>query len=347
MKKRILCILSVILTVFSVSAFPVSGNALSISAKAGVLLDVQTGKILFEQSSREILPMASTTKVMTALLTLEYIEIFGDKTVIVTDEMCKVEGSSMGLKTGDQIQLSDLAVGMLLPSGNDAANAAALYISKSFKRFADCMNLKAQEIGMTDTHFVTPSGLDDPEHYTTAYDMAILTAAALENEKFAEIFSAKTVEIHYNGGKTPASFSNHNKLLGLYENCIGGKTGFTKKSGRCLVSAAKKNGCTLVAVTLNAPDDWNDHISLYQYGFFGLKTTSFKECMIKIPDTEGKNLMVRIPPIEKSHLFGHEIKRQIFLPKFIYAGAYGKGEVIGKMIYSLQGRIIETVEIQY
>lgn len=347
MKKRCFILVFTIAFLLSAAGIPVTAKEPSVSAKAAVLMDADTGKILFEKNSSEILSMASTTKVMTALLTLEYIDDLGDELVTITDAMARVEGSAMGLKAGDKILLSDLVVGMLLPSGNDAANAAALHISKTAEHFADAMNLKAEQLGMHNTHFVTPSGLDDEAHFTTAHDMALLTQAAIENPKFLSIFSAKTMAVTYNGGKKKATLKNHNKLLSLDERCIGGKTGFTKKSGRCLVSAGEKNGCRLIAVTLNAPDDWNDHMMMLDYGYSLLKTKMFPEEQYLVPTTGGMNLRIKLAAVEKSYVSGPEPIRQVVLPKFLYAAAYQKGEQIGEIRYLRDGVITERLPIEY
>ena len=230
----------------------------SVSAKSAILINADTGAVLYAKNEKERLPMASTTKIMTALIALETAAL-DDRCVTITDEMVRVEGSSMGLQAGDQLSLTSLAAGMLVVSGNDAANSVAIAISGSKEDFAEKMNRRAKDIGMNDTHFVTPSGLDDEAHYSTAYDMALLATIALANPDFAEIVKEKKYTIPYISPEQSRRFSNHNRLLSMYEGCIGVKTGFTKKSGRCLVSAAERDGIRLVAVTLNAPDDWNDH----------------------------------------------------------------------------------------
>ena len=165
---------------------------------------------------------------MTALLALEEAEKEGDPTVTVTEEMVAVEGSSMGLRAGDELPLTGLAAGMLLASGNDAANAVALYLDGSQEAFAERMNRRAVEIGMGNTHFVTPSGLDDEAHYSTAFDMALLAREALKNNKFRELASSGTYQIAFDNPEKKVQYTNHNKLLWLYEGCIGVKTGFTK-----------------------------------------------------------------------------------------------------------------------
>ena len=178
---------------------PVSarGEELAVSARSAVLLSGESGAVLWEKNPRERLPMASTTKIMTALLTLEEAERAGDPAVDITEEMAAVEGSSMGLQAGDRLTLANLAAGMLLASGNDAANAAALFLDGSQEGFARRMNSRAEEIGMKDTHFVTPSGLDAEDHFSTAYDLALLAREALENEAFAELAASPRCEVTF------------------------------------------------------------------------------------------------------------------------------------------------------
>ena len=312
-----------------------------VSAKAAVLYSPESEEFLFEKNSDLQLSMASTTKIMTALITLEYIETHGDSVVSITDEMVRVEGSSMGLQAGDKISLYNLCVGMLLSSGNDAANAASMYISKN--RFSGLMNIRARELGMLSTSFVTPSGLDDEKHYTTAHDMALLGGAAIKNLMFKEIASSKSMTITYNLGKTTVRLSNHNKLLSMADGCIGIKTGFTKKSGRCLVSAVERDGATLVCVTLNAPDDWNDHIRLYEDGFAGVKKYTPVNTDFRLQTTTWGTAKLYIENNEEIIYFGDKtITEEVYLPRFIY---YCKNKEFGRVDYLIDGKIISSRKI--
>ena len=243
----------------------VTGEAYGVGAAAAIVMEAESGEVLFAQEIHRQLPMASTTKIMTALLTLEQPNLQQEFTVDET--AIRVEGSSMGLRQGDTVTLYALAVGMLLASGNDAAGAAAVRISGSMKAFVAEMNRRAASLGMNNTHFVTPSGLDAEEHYSTAYDMALLARAALQNPLFAGIAASRRMTVSYGQPPYARSLLNHNRLLSLYGDAIGVKTGFTKKAGRCLVSAAEKDGVRLICVTLNCPDDWNTHAALYQRYF--------------------------------------------------------------------------------
>lgn len=277
MLKRILCT-AFFMAVFGLCAF--AQEKPHISAKAAALMAADTGEVLFAQNETERLGIASTTKIMTALLTLE--QATPNRVVKTTPEMVYVEGTSMGLKVGDSVSFHALVYGMLLSSGNDAANTAALSVSGSFKAFADLMNRKAKEIGMKNTHFVTPSGLDDKAHYSTAYDMALLGCYAIRNPLFAEVCSTQKATLFY--GKEPSRhcLTNHNRLLRTLPGAFGIKTGYTQKSGRCLVSAVQRNGVTLVCVTLCDPNDWQDHENLYEYGFSLIQR---KKITISVPQT--------------------------------------------------------------
>jgi len=263
LKKRITVFLTVCLIVFSLDI--TASASVNVSAQSAVLMCANTGKVLFSRNADKQLSMASTTKIMTSLLALE--AAMPDAEITVTKEMVSVEGTSMGLMVGDSVSLKELVYGMLLQSGNDAANTVACFLSGSPEEFAKLMNERAEKIGMKNSNFVTASGLDSENHYSTAYDMALLACESIKNPEFVSICSQKTAKLTYGNPPYPRTLTNHNKLLWKYDDTIGIKTGFTKKSGRCLVSAAERDGVTLVAVTLNAPNDWNDHISMFEYGF--------------------------------------------------------------------------------
>lgn len=238
-----------------------------ITAKGCVLMDAQTGYVLFAQNEQEKLPMASTTKIMTTLLTLESGDL--DTPFIVDSAAIHVEGSSMGLQEGDTVTRRALCVGMLLPSGNDGANAAAVSVGGSIPDFLEMMNARAKEIGMTRSFFASPSGLDAEGHGASAYDMALLAREALKNPDFAAICSRQSMTVCYGDPPYARTLTNTNKLLGMDDTVIGVKTGFTDAAGRCLVSACRRQESTLICVTLNDRNDWADHSALYDYGFAG------------------------------------------------------------------------------
>ena len=236
-----------------------------VSARGAVLMEAETGEVIFGQNEDARLPMASTTKLMTALVAVESLPL--DTTVEITAESVGVEGSSIYLTEGETLTLEALLYALLLESANDAATAIAVAVAGSTEAFAEKMNARGASLGLTDTHFVNPHGLDAEEHYTTAYELALITREALQNPTLRRISETSRKTIPLRGEDGVRLLLNHNKLLTTYEGCIGGKTGYTKKTGRCLASAAQRDGVTLIAVTLNAPDDWHDHTTMLDYGF--------------------------------------------------------------------------------
>lgn len=347
--KKIFILLAVLL-LLPAPAVHAAGEP-GVSAQSAILISGDDGTVIYEKNSHEKLAMASTTKIMTALLTLEEAERSGDPVIDITAEMVAVEGSSMGLKDGDRLTLINLTSGMLLASGNDAANAAAIYLGGSQEGFAELMNARAGEIGMAETNFVTPSGLDDDEHYSTAYDMALLGREAMGNEEFARIAGSSTLQVEFVEPEQRISYQNHNKLLRIYDGCIGIKTGFTKKAGRTLVSAAQRDGTTLIAVTLNAPDDWDDHMAMFDYGFSKVKTVNMggEALPESIPVAGSGKQGVTVCasqqvsmtlPIEEAQ----GVESRALLPKFLYAPVKA-GEKIGRVQYLSGGTEIYSVPI--
>ena len=257
MPKRAAAVLTVVLMLCSI--LPCRARAVSTSAAAAILVDADSGRVLYEQNANAKMLIASTTKIMTALVAIREGNL--SDMVTVKREATLTEGSSMYLKEGERLTLETLLYGLMLCSGNDAAVAIAEHVGGSQAGFVRLMNETARELGMAHTSFANPNGLDAETHYSTARDMAVLACAAMENETFTRIVSTRTVTI---GGRT---MTNHNKLLSWSEGCIGLKTGYTKAAGRTLVSCMEKNGQRLVAVTLQDGNDWADHQALYEYGF--------------------------------------------------------------------------------
>ena len=336
MFKKVVCAINILVffAVFSVNCLALDADDLS--AYSAVVYCVETGKVVFEKNAYDIRSMASTTKIMTSVIALECNT--PDRVVEITAEMVDVEGTSSGLKAGDSITLENLVYCMLLESGNDAANSVAIAVGGSFEKFVALMNKKAKEIGMHNTSFETPSGLDGENHYTTAYDMAILTAYALENPDFERICSSSSYKLSFENSEKTVTLSNHNRLLKEYEGCIGVKTGFTKKSGRCLVSAVKNDGITLIAVTLNAWDDWNDHKEMLDYGAECISSTDadsdFSAYSVPVTGSdismvgiECKNVRVAVDSASQP-----KIERKIYLEKFLYAPVE-KGDIVGYAEY--------------
>ena len=241
----------------AVLILPAPANALS--AQKAILMDAATGRILYEKNSESQSLIASTTKIMTALVVCEQCNVL-DR-MRIPKEAVGIEGSSMYLREGEVLTIQDLLYGLMLHSGNDAAVALAIYCGGTVEGFAELMNDKAHQLGMKDSHFENPNGLDAPGHYSTARDLAILASYAMNNPVFAKTVSTKSVT----AGQR--YLRNHNKLLWLFDGSDGVKTGYTRAAGRILVSSAVRSGRRLIAVTINAPDDWNDHAALLRQGF--------------------------------------------------------------------------------
>lgn len=241
----------------AVLLYPV--HAAAVCAEHAILLDGHTGKVLYEKQADQQSLIASTTKIMTGLIICEQCNVL-DR-VCVPKEAVGIEGSSMYLKENEVLTVQDLLYGMMLNSGNDAAVALAIYCGKSIEGFAKLMNEKARDLGLSNTHFVNPNGLDAPGHYSSARDLAILASYAMQNPIFAKTVSTKQVKAadHY--------LTNHNKLLWQLDGTDGVKTGYTKAAGRILVSSVTRNGRRLICVTINDGDDWADHKALHNNGF--------------------------------------------------------------------------------
>ena len=249
---------------FSAECFAFS----DISAKSYVVMEQSTNSVIFSKNMNVRMKPASTTKILTAICAVENARL--TDLVTVSKNAAYQEGSSMYLKEGDKVTLENLVYGLMLNSGNDAAVAIAEHIGGSVEKFSNIMNNKAKDIGAVNSNFENPNGLDSDEHYVTAYDLALITSYCLNNEKFSEIVATKSKVIKGNDGLNKY-LSNHNKMLHTYPDCIGVKTGFTKKSGRTLVTSAKKDGIKIIVVTLNAPNDWSDHKKLLDRGFLSVE----------------------------------------------------------------------------
>lgn len=294
-------------------------EASAISAEHAILFDATTERILYSKNADDRSLIASTTKIMTALIVCEQTNVL-DR-VRIPKEAVGIEGSSIYLRENEVLTVQELLYGLMLHSGNDAAVALAIYCGGTVEGFAQLMNDKAHRLGLTDTHFENPHGLDSPEHYSTARDMAVLAAYAMENPIFAKTVSTKSVSI------TGRTLRNHNKLLWRYEGADGVKTGFTKAAGRILVSSATRQGRRLVAVTMNAPDDWNDHIALFQDGFSKYEVChiiSAGDCLGTVEVAGGESTSVELIAAEDfSYALAKNETKQIVLPEpgFVYAPA--------------------------
>lgn len=300
--------------------------ALDVSAHSAILMDGTTGRVLYEKNADERSLIASTTKIMTALIALEQAEL--DAVVKVPAEAVGIEGSSMYLKKGECLTVEELLYGLMLSSGNDAAVAIALHVSDSIEEFVEEMNNKAEELELTETHFANPNGLDSEENYGTARELAAIAAYALKNPTFVKIASTKSVQC------TDRRLVNHNKLLWQYEGAVGVKTGYTRKAGRILVGAAQRNGRTLISVTINAPEDWQDHRAMLDYGFAQYEERELISCdqalghVAVISGTEenaalcaGASLRYWLLPEETPTI-------RLHVPQFLYAPVE-QGEIVG------------------
>ena len=329
--------------VYSV-ALTVSAVAMTPTAQHAALLCANTGEFLYEKSADTACGMASTTKIMTALLALENGDL--DTPFSVSDDAIGIEGSSLYLKHGEQFTLRELVYGLMLRSANDAAAAIAIQLSGTVDAFAEAMNQKATELGLSDTHFKNPHGLAEEGHYTSAKDLAKLAAYALQNPVFREICSCKKTFLP--GDRLVV---NHNKLLFSYEGACGVKTGFTKATGRCLVSAAERNGILLVAITLNASDDWKEHTDMLDYGFSVLESVTLSTidrpfCDLPILGSDVESVPVHLSesitcilPKERG-----SIVERIYLCRPRFAPIYA-GDPVGSVTYLLDGKEIASAPL--
>ena len=346
MKKKTISLILSLFLLFLDFNLVASATEFSVSAKSAVLINADTLEILYSKAEHEKRGIASTTKILTSLIALEYGE--PQKKVTATKEAVTVEGTSIGLKPGDKITLMSLVYGMLLESGNDAANVTAFAISGNITTFAKVMNKYAKKIGMTNSNFANPSGLTNKNHYSTAFDMALLTSVAIKNPIFRKITSTQSAVIDFGTPEISRKLSNHNRLLKEYDGVFGVKTGYTKASGRCLVTACEKNGVTLIAVTLNAYDDWNDHKKLYDYGF------SLYNESVDIPELEN----VKIPVVcsNKKNIsvnYGYtfelstnkELKSEVYIKNFLYPPVK-KGDVVGEIVFKdTENNVVKVVPL--
>jgi len=331
---------------------PVRAEEMALSSASAVVLEAGSGEVVFQKDPHTPRPMASTTKLMTALVAAEMLPL--DKTVTATNSAVTVEGSALGLKAGDTITVGDLLTGLLLSSGNDAANVVAETVAGTIPAFSSLMNSKAAALGLQDSRFVTPSGLDAEGHAASAYDMAQLGCAVLKNDFLRQVCNTKSTKIAVSAKEVWVT--NHNRLLKLSADCIGLKTGFTKKAGRCLVSAAQRDGVTIVVATLNGGDYWNDHLKLYEYAFSRLeRLCPTPPALAPISVAGGMADAVKVttetpPPVTVQK--GTEMAVTVQLPAFLWAPVTA-GDTVGEIAYCIgENKTVlpimaaETVEIR-
>ena len=333
-----------VLALLAVIANVPGAGAVSTGAQAAILMDADSGRVLYEHNAHDRRLIASTTKLMTALVVLES-GVDLSREITVSPDWVGVEGSSIYLREGERLTLETLLYGMLLRSGNDAALAVAEVCAGTEEAFAQRMNDKERELGMEDSHFVNPSGLNDEAHYSTAYDMALLARACLENKTLAEMVSTKSIALG------TRSFTNHNKLLWQYEGCIGLKTGYTEKAGRTLVSAAHRDGMTLICVTLSDPDDWADHAALFDWGFSTYHMQSAVQAGEQVGWLSVEGSLVPMCPLVTEESLGAALKEgevletELVLDSTTLTAPVTRGQQVGELICSLQGEELDRVPV--
>ena len=310
--------------------------AVDTSASSMVLMDAASGRVLCQSNAHERRPIASITKLMTALVALESGHDLEEE-VTIDPAWTGVEGSSLYLRAGETITLKALLYGLLLRSGNDAAIAVAGYCAGSVEAFVGRMNEKAAQLGMENSHFANPNGLDEEGHYSTAYDMALLGQACLQQEQLREMMATKSITFDQR------VMTNHNKLLWRYDGCIGMKTGYTEKSGRTLVSAAERDGLTLVCVTLNDPNDWADHTALFDFGFETYRAEQQLQAGQRMGYLPVVNSLVPVCPIVAQCDAvlcvgaGEQVSQELILTKEVLEAPVPAGTAVGEVVIRVDG----------
>ncbi|MDQ0269292.1 D-alanyl-D-alanine carboxypeptidase family protein [Cytobacillus purgationiresistens] len=327
--------------------------SISVSARNAIIIEQESGRILYEKAANDPQRIASITKIMTAILAIESGKL--DDMVKISEKAVRAEGSSIYLKQGEEVKLEDLVYGLMLRSGNDAAVAISEYVGGSLDGFVYLMNQKAEEIGMTRTHFANPHGLDDDEnHLSTAFDMAILTRYAMDNEKYQKVAGT---EVHRAPNPTEAwdrVWKNKNRLLTeLYDNTTGGKTGYTKRAKRTLVSSASKGNLDLIAVTLNGPDDWNDHIQMFENGFKNYQNVEvLSEGDIETINDDFYHNRVYLNhsfsyPVTKDEKNSFEVKYKLTKPKQDWKDEENIPEIVGKATIYFESAEVKSLPIYF
>ena len=320
---------------------------ISLSANSAVLYQPENDIFLYSKSADTKMPMASTTKIMTALVALDGTSL--QDTVIIDERAVGVEGSSAYLKAGEVLTIEELLYALLLQSANDAAVAIACHVAGDVDAFALLMNDKAKDLGLFCTNFTNPHGLDDKEHYTTARELAIITAEAMKNESFRKITS--TYKKTFSTEDRTRTYVNHNKMLLNYEGCIGVKTGYTQRSGRCLVVAAERNGLEFISVTLDAPNDWSDHTKLLDYGYDTLERIDLAkvdEYCYNVPIINGDKESILVTNDKDISIIVEKGNRSLnkHIKLIHYAVApISEGDVLGEIIFTVDGKEVDRCHL--
>lgn len=342
MKTKILLPLVALIT-FTLFLPVYADDAPDVSAAAYVVMDAGTGDLLAVENENAPMLIASTTKIMTALVALERCDL--DETVTVDPAWTGIEGSSMYLAPGQQLTVRELLYGLMLASGNDAAVALACITAGSVEDFAVLMNEKAAELGCANTHFMNPNGLDAEGHYSCARDLAVITREAIRSEEFCRIVSTTAQTVGEN------TYTNHNRLLTECEGVFGVKTGYTEAAGRSLVTACERDGVTLICVTLSDPDDWADHTALYDWAYASYTET---ECLSaddtwSVPVIGGEADAVSVSPAESIRVMlrdGETAVMTVRLPTFVYADVR-EGEPAGEVIVNVGDTVAARTALVY
>ena len=338
-RRLLVCAVSLILAALLLPAPKAQAEEFPKVNAASAIVMNSGGEIVFEKDADRRSLIASTTKLLTALVVLERADPAEE--IEIRPEWTGVEGSSMYLRAGERYTVRELLEGLLLASGNDAATALACHTAGGVEAFADLMNRRAKELGMNGSHFANPHGLDDPAHYSTARDLALLMSACLQNRSLAALLAEKSAVV---GEQT---YVNHNKLLTLCPGCLGGKTGFTEAAGRCLVSCCEREGTRLICVTLCDPDDWVDHQVLYNWAFSRYATRNVTEKLsFQVPVVSGERRFVLVEA-RALRLFlprTAEITLTAHLPRFVFAPVRA-GEHAGTVQVFRDGERIHEAEL--
>ena len=353
MKQTFSIILIVLLGILFLPRTAFANEEFATSAKACVVFEANSGRLLYEKNKDEKLPEASTTKIMTALVVAENSDV--EKIISIPKQAVGIEGSSIYLREGEKLSIKELLFGLMLRSGNDCAVALALEVGGSIDNFANMMNEKAKAIGCKNTNFTNPHGLHDDNHYTSAYDLGLISCAAIKNEVVNEIVSSKNATISNDGYNYDRQLINKNKILSKFEGANGIKTGYTKKAGRCFVGSAYRNGMQLVVVLLNCAPMFEESTSLMQtcFDLYEMKQLlSLSDIYHTIatqnkkhPIIEAKTVGSCFYPLKKDGSEDNLIKKTSTINKDIKMISK-VGDVVGKTEVFFDNRLIYTTEIK-
>lgn len=326
-----------------------ANRSFSVPASSAILIDAATGSVLYAQNADMQRGMASTTKIMTALVVLETLS--PDTVVEITPEMTGAEGSSLYLQAGEHLTVEQLLYGLMLESGNDAAEALAIACDGSIEKFAERMNARAQSLGLTRTRFANPHGLSASGHYTTARELARITMEAMKNALFRTIVSTSRMQIPYQDQPGARYLTNHNPILTQYDGMIGVKTGWTTADGKCFVTAAERDGLTLIAVTLGDTNISSTHRSLLDHGFASFEAVPLQiHTPIPVPLVGGKDPFLALEADPQANGLsvclpkGEKADAHVETPAFVYAGTE-RGSAVGRVTFSWNDEELASVKL--